>query len=103
MLYVAIGRNIGEVPMSDFMWQKFQDLVVHAITDNEWVALDTRTLGQSHYGDMSEDTAVFVWFDKNSDLGQDTKNELGEIARQFEQESIAYSVSVTNFIEGVGE
>ena len=104
MLYIALGRNIGEVPMGHDKWIQFAESVENIVIMGENLTYaDTWATGESRYGDMPEETGVFVWFDKNSDLKQDTKDALGEIAKQFGQESIAYSVSVTNFIEGVGE
>lgn len=101
MLYVSIGRNVGDVPMDDETWQEFQDLVIHAVSNWEWVGVDTRAVGQSRFGNMSEETAVFIWFDKNSPLSSQCLSELGDIARRFGQESIAWSVAPTQFAEGV--
>lgn len=102
MLYVAIGRNVGDVPMEQDKWIQFAESVENIIIMGENLTYaDTWATGESRYGEMPEETGVFVWFDKNSYLSSDTVEALGEIAREFGQESIAYSVSVSNFIEGV--
>ena len=42
-----------------------------------------------------------VWFDKNSALKQKTLDILEGVAIEYGQESIAWSVSVTEFVEGI--
>ena len=103
MLYVAIGRNVEDAPMGEDTWIQFQESVENVVMMGENLPYaDTRAEGESNFDNMPEETYVFVWFDKNSDLKQDTKDALAGLAGLFGQESIAYSVSVTNFIERVG-
>lgn len=103
MLYVAIGRNVKDTPMGEDTWIRFQESVENVVMMGENLPYaDTRAGGESNFTGMFEETYVFVWFDKNSDLKQDTKDALSGLAGMFGQESIAYSVSVTNFIEKVG-
>jgi hypothetical protein len=102
MLYIALGRNVGENPMGHDTWIQFAESVENVVMMGERLTYaDTWATGESRYDDMPEETGIFVWFDKNSDLGQDTKDALAGLAKQYGQEAIAYSVSVTNFIEGV--
>jgi hypothetical protein len=88
--------------MGEDTWIQFQESVENIVMMGEGVSYaDTRAEGESSFEGMPEVTYVMVWFDKNSDLGQDTKDALAGLAGQYGQEAIAYSVSVTNFIEGV--
>lgn len=100
MLYLAIGRNVEDTPMSLQDWVSFRTDVQTVMFDCErQVDADTKALGESNFGGMPEETFVLVWFDINQDLSEVTKRELSKVARKYGQESIAYSVSVTNFVE----
>lgn len=101
MLYVSIGRNVGEVPMSDDKWAEFQNEVADCIEREVYVSPDTIAHGNSRYGSMREETCVMVWFDVNSHLFDVTLMELEEVAVKYGQECIAWSVSMTEFIDGV--
>ncbi len=82
-------------------WRRFRMYVEECIMDGEnVVTADGYTTGHSRWGDIAEETLVLVWFDKNSPLSPSTITELAGIAKEFKQDAIAYSVSVTNFIEG---
>jgi len=101
MLYVSIGRNVGEVPMSDDDWRKFRIAVEECIMDNERpVTADTYAPGHSRWGDMNEECLVLVWFDIAQKLSDKTVGLLAEIATEFGQEAIAWAVADTQFIEG---
>jgi hypothetical protein len=96
MLYVALGRNVGDEPMPE---EEF------GFMRNEVVGLfgspDTVAYGNSSWAGDVEETCVLVWFDRLAVLSQDEVRRLGDIARAYEQEAIAYSVSVPEFVEGV--
>jgi hypothetical protein len=101
MLYVSIGRNVGEVPMDDDMWRNFRISVEECIMDNERaVVADTYAPGTSRWGDMNEECLVLVWFDIAQQLSDKTQQLLAEIATEFKQEAIAWAVVDTQFIEG---
>lgn len=102
MLYVALGRNVGDVPMVDETWLKFQEDVENCVTLGERLGhADTRAVGESNFGGMPEETFVLVWFDKNSPLRFEVVEALSYYAEVYGQESIAWSVSETQFILGV--
>jgi hypothetical protein len=102
MLYVALGRNIGDTPMELDEWVSFRDEVVELLALSEGLSdPDTVALGESHYGGDPEETWVLVWFDKLSPLSRDTEGRLSYIAVRYGQESIAWSVAETMFVEGV--
>jgi hypothetical protein len=101
MLYVALGRNVGDKPMELYKWEEFQKRVVNAIYTETFVDPDTVAYGNSRYGSMREETCVMVWFDVNAKLCALTLAYLKLIAQEFGQEAIAWSVSVTEFVEGV--
>jgi hypothetical protein len=102
MLYVALGRNVGDKPMATAVWNNFVANVTQDIEECEGLAMpDTVAYGKSRYGSMLEETCVLVWFDKNSSLRLLTEQVLSTTAIEFGQESIAWSVSVTEFVEGV--
>ena len=101
MLYVALGRNVGDVPMSFDDFYRFESAVVGVVADCQNVGEpDTVARGVSRFGDMREETCVLVWFDLNV-LGAHTERALGDVARKFGQESIAYSLSKTFFTDGI--
>lgn len=102
MLYVSVGRNVGDVPMGDSDWHNFVDTVSNVVVNYERVSNpDTKAFGVSNWGGVSEETCVMVWFDICSELRGETIGELTEVARMYGQEAIAWSVSETNFTEGV--
>lgn len=102
MLYVAIGRNVGDVPMDNITWSTFRELVEECVIVGENLfPADTLAFGESRYGDMSEETAVLVWFDKMSTLKSETVEALTYYAKEYGQECIAWSVAPTNFTGGV--
>lgn len=101
MLYVSIGRNVGEVPMDDDAWRSFRIAVEECIMDSERaVVADTYAPGTSRWGDMNEECLVLVWFDIAQQLSDKTQELLAEIATEFKQEAIAWAVVDTQFIEG---
>ena len=101
MLYVALGRNVGDKPMDDVTWAMFVADVAETVRLSERVGQpDTRAFGTSRFGDMEEETCVLVWFDKNT-IHQGTEDALGGLAKFYGQESIAYSLSETFFVQGV--
>lgn len=103
MLYVALGRNVGDVPMSTQAWEQFRLDVIHEIFEGGlYVEPDTVAFGESRYGAMKEDTCVLVWFDTTQDLSGDTKCFLEEVAKRYGQECIAYTVADTRYIMGAG-
>lgn len=103
MLYVALGRNVGDVPMSTVDWEQFRihviDEIFHLETHTD---PDTVAYGESRYGAMKEDTCVLVWFDFTEQLGKETLLALSKVAVHYGQECIAYSVSDTQYVQGVG-
>lgn len=101
MLYVALGRNVDDKPMALDRWEEFQGRVVSAIYTETFVDPDTKAYGNSRYGSMREETCVMVWFDVNSKLSALTVEYLRLIAVEFGQESIAWSVSAPEFVEGI--
>lgn len=103
MLYVALGRNVGDVPMSDNDWDAFRLDVANEIYYNEThTDPDTVAFGGSRYGSMIEDTCVLVWFDFTEQFSVETRDALTKVAVRYGQECIAYSVSETQYVQGVG-
>jgi hypothetical protein len=100
MLYVSIGRNVGQTPMGDDRWEEFRLDVRHAI-GKQLGAPDTVAFGESHYGGDPEQTCVMVWFDLIGTLDGSVLDDLAILAGHYGQESIAWSVAETNFIVGV--
>lgn len=101
MLYVSIGRNVGEVPMDDDTWRNFRISVEECIMDNERaVVADTYAPGHSRWGDTNEECLVLVWFDISQELSVKTQELLSAIAVEFKQEAIAWAVTETKFIGG---
>lgn len=102
MLYVALGRNVGDVPMEADVWESFSQMVEECVMHEEVLATaDTNAVGMSRFGDMSEETRVLVWFDKDTPLKRTTVARLSAIAYTYGQEAIAWSVAPTNFTGGV--
>lgn len=94
MLYVAIGRNIGDKPMHLDKWREFQDDVIRAVG----YPPDTIAHGGSFWKTQSEDTCVLVWF------GIDWIRELSEarlrdVAGDYGQDAIAWIAGETQFAE----
>ena len=53
MLYIAIGRNVGDEPMYDVLFEKFRRQVADTIEECEYVGQpDTVARGNSRFGDM---------------------------------------------------
>jgi hypothetical protein len=102
MLYVALGRNVGDVPMSTQAWEQFRLDVCDVIFDHEtFTDPDTVAYGESRYGAMKEDTCVLVWFDRGQKPSEETRMMLSKVAVRYGQECIAYSVSDTQYVQGV--
>jgi hypothetical protein len=102
MLYVSLGRNVGDVPMADDVWRDFRMMVEETIMDNEtMVVADTYAPGTSNWNGDAEDTLVLVWFEKMSPLRQVTVKKLETIAKEFKQEAIAWAVAEPKFVKGV--
>lgn len=99
MLYIAIGRNVGDEPMVDARWSAFTRDVLDAI-EERYGKVDTLADGNSRFGSMAEETRVMVWFDVHA-MNAGTEARLGVIAGEYGQDSIAYSVAETEFIDGV--
>lgn len=100
MLYVSIGRNVGDTPMTQIRWAFFVEAVTSAMSLYEDLpSPDTVAHGVSNWDGMEEDTAVFVWFEKHSGLRENTVLKLAEIAKEYGQEAIAYTVAPTSFVE----
>lgn len=104
MLYVALGRNRGDVSnmrLSDVDWALFVSDVVETVRLSERVGLpDTTAFGESSFGGVPEETCVLVWFDVNTFSGA-LDEALGVVAKHYGQKSIAYSVSETFFAQGI--
>jgi hypothetical protein len=102
MLYISLGRNVGDEPMADDVWRDFRIAVEETIMDNETlVTADTYAPGTSNWNGDAEDTLVLVWFDKMSPLRQVTVKQLESIAKEFKQEAIAWAVAEPKFVKGV--
>jgi hypothetical protein len=102
MLYVALGRNVGDVPMSTQSWEQFRlDVVNEIFYGDTFTEPDTIAFGESRYGAMKEDTCVLVWFDRGQALSVKTREALTKVALHYGQECIAYSVSDTQYVMGV--
>jgi hypothetical protein len=100
MLYVAIGRNVGDVPMEEEEFGFFRNEVFNLIKENEGLgSADTVAYGNSSWGDILEETCVMVWFDKVSPISRDTEEKLAVIAGRYGQDAIAYTVAPTYFVE----
>ena len=101
MLYVAIGRNVGVKPMKRRVWREFQKRVIETVASDYLVDSmpDTVAYGKSNYGGAPEETCVMVWFDGKG-LGDMSRILLGLLATMYGQDSIAWSVSETEFVEG---
>lgn len=100
MLYVALGRNVGDEPMSDTDWFRFRKRVVDTIGNWENIPdPDTSAWGNSTWAGDFEETAVYIWFEKMSPLSNETLVALADIAKAFGQEAIAYTVAPTWFVE----
>lgn len=102
MLYVALGRNVGDVPMSNDDWTNFVGTVSNVVQNCELLpSPDTVAYGNSNFNGDDEETCVLVWFDKNSKLLGDTIGALTEVAEIYGQEAIAYTVAPTEFTGGI--
>lgn len=109
MLYVAIGRNVGDKPMSGRDWELFRAEVIRAVREGSGGRIlpnpNTIAFGHSEWNGVSEETAVFVWFDYPTVAGIGLDNivvqKLKKIAKHFGQEAIAYTISETQFVEGL--
>lgn len=101
MLYVALGRNVDDVPMSTQAWEQFSlDVVNEIFYGDTFTEPDTIADGSSRWGLMKEDTRVLVWFDRGQDLSVKTREALTKVALHYGQEAIAYTVSDTRWIAG---
>jgi hypothetical protein len=98
VLYISFGRNVGQYPMSDRQWGKFQVAVRDLVRDGvRAIEPDTVTFGTANWGGIEEgieeENCVMVWFDINAGLTQSAQNRLSEIADDFGQEAIAWCVA----------
>lgn len=98
MLYVAIGRNIGDKPMHLDKWREFQDDTIRAVG----YPPDTIAHGGSFWKTQSEDTCVLVWFGLE-DIPKHAEWRLREVAADYGQDAIAWSVSETQFAKRLAE
>lgn len=97
-IQVNIGRNIGDTPMSDHLWDTFRLAVSQAIClsvrTTDYVSESGNELhkGVGYWQVGEEESAHISRFDERGyDLVQ-LKNDLRELAKQFEQDSIALIV-----------
>lgn len=96
MLYIAIGRNIGDKPMHSDKWREFQDDTIRAVG----YPPDTIAHGGSFWKADAEETCVLVWFGID-ELSEKREWNLKYAASLYDQDAIAWSVSKTQFAEAV--
>lgn len=99
MLYVAIGQNIGDKPMSGSRWFEFQSEVANAVGDY-FGEPDTIATGNSNFEGAKEWTCVMVWFAVES-VRDILVDRLSVIATKYGQESIVWSVAETQFAQRI--
>jgi hypothetical protein len=92
-VYVTIGRNIGETPMSDMTWNTFRSATAGIVRSYSKVIsgimsepVEFRT-DKSHHNGESEESSIFVMF--NSVAGGMLRERLTELGSVFGQHSIA--------------
>lgn len=84
MLYIAIGRNVGETPMSAVDWSSFRDAVIDGVGCG---FPDTVAYGESSWEGQSEETCVLVWF--HAMLWSDVAEKLDVVRANYGQDAIA--------------
>ena len=84
MLYVAIGRNVGDSPMGKVAWSSFRDDVVDAVGCG---FPDTIAYGQSSWDGETEETCVLVWF--YATLSVNVAENLDVVRAKYGQDAIA--------------
>jgi hypothetical protein len=96
---VAIGRNVGNEPMSDIDWLDFRSETVETAERYGWV-VNVRELGESRYAYTREESYRF-WAKNNnyhaSDI-LDLRRDLSDLARKYGQWGIALTYATTEII-----
>lgn len=98
---VTIGRNIGNSPMLDGLWQQFRDDVEIAILNNlnstsELYTRDALT-SAGQYKNMTEESSTFVFGIELAQLAQ-LRPLLYNLAGKYEQDCIALVIGHTDLV-----
>ena len=92
-LTISIGRERNGDHMGRFDWDNFRHLTM-GVFDTEPDYIGT---GYSQWGETHEETATFMWFDRAPLTGLE-RAKLGSIADLFNQDAIAASFAVPEFV-----
>ena len=113
-VYVTIGRNVGDEPMSDDQWEAFR-LSTYQVVENLAGDVVTSAEGIGRYEGQTEATYVVVAdgsrIADTADLGRvgdgwweartrDLYAALGALGAQYGQESIAVTIAEPEFVVG---
>ncbi len=89
-LAIGIGRNVGRIPMDAASWHLFQEAVLEVATLAGSVVFAGTGSGE-HDGAVEESFTAMVQVHGAPDLNR-IRDELGQLAQRFEQESIALTL-----------
>jgi len=100
IVYVVIGRNVGDQPMSDWAWETFRANVRGTLSATVGVPDFEVTGPGGSWDGVAEDSAVFTVLDpKPGDEGR-LRSMLARLARFYRQESIALTFGYGELVNG---
>ena len=99
VVVVSIGRNVGDVPMSDDRWVLFRDQVGAAVHVCATTVHVDQALSQGSWQGIPEDAATWVAEVPTWGAIDNLRRRLGALARHWSQDAIALTIGDTELIE----
>lgn len=101
-LTITIGRNIGKTPMSDELWQEFQNRTLRLITGELYSNATYQGIWvNSDNVEIHETSAIFYGKTELSEL--EVLEELHFLRELFMQDAIGYQFGHTGLVERKGQ
>lgn len=100
-LTITIGRNVGKRPMSDEVWQEFQNRTLRLITGELYSNATYQSIWvNSDNVEIHEESAIFYGKTELSEL--ELLEELHFLTELFMQDAIGYQFGYTGLVERKG-
>lgn len=93
---VSVGRNVGNVPMSDQAWQDFRAEVRRALSMGTIHVDDARSIGE--WLGVSEESSTFVADDFTPGAAEMVTDALAIIGGRYGQDAVAVTVGETRLV-----
>lgn len=98
---VTIGRNVGNVPMSDDYWYDFQSMIYGYLRESLRVGDVFKYGGIGEWNGSEEESFIFVAIENQYPASTKQFGEtLSRIAKEFSQDAIAWSFGPNNLAKG---